>query len=151
MKFTKSLLGFLILGLLITIASCSSLNVSAGNKKKPDWVKSRPVDNNYYIGIGSANTYEDNYTKVAKNNALTDLISEISVKLSSNSVLRQFEDESGFGEEFEAVTKMHIKDDLEDYEVVDSWEGEDKYWVFYRLSKEKYKRQKREKLEKAKS
>ncbi|MFP4041470.1 MAG: LPP20 family lipoprotein [Bacteroidales bacterium] len=151
MKFTKSLLGFLILGLLITIASCSSLNVSAGNKKKPDWVKSRPVDNNYYIGIGSANTYEDNYTKVAKNNALTDLISEISVKLSSNSVLRQFEDESGFEEEFEAVTKMNMKDDLEGYEVVDSWEGEDKYWVFYRLSKEKYKRQKREKLEKAKS
>lgn len=151
MKFTKSILGFLILGLLVTISSCSSLDVSAGNKKKPDWVKSRPVDNNYYIGIGSANTYEDNYTKVAKNNAFTDLISEISVKLSSNSVLHQFEDESGFKEEFEAITKMNMKDDLEGYEVVDSWEGEGKYWVFYRLSKEKYKRQKREKLEKAKS
>ncbi|MFP4046201.1 MAG: LPP20 family lipoprotein [Bacteroidales bacterium] len=136
MKFTNSILGFLILGLLASVSSCSSLNVSAGNKKKPDWVKSRPVDNNYYIGIGSANTYEDNYTKVAKNNALTDLISEISVKLSSNSVLRQFEDESGFEEEFEAVTKMNMKDDLEGYEVVDSWEGENKY---------------REKLEKAKS
>jgi hypothetical protein len=45
---------------------------------------------------------------------------------------------------------MSIKDELEGYEIVDSWEGNDSYWVYYRLSIEKYKRMKREKLEKAK-
>jgi hypothetical protein len=130
--------------------SCSSLNVSAGSKKKPDWVKERPVNDAYYIGIGMASTYTDNYIKVAKNNALTDMVSEISVKLSGSSILRQLEDNQGFKEEFEATTKMSIKDELEGYELVDSWEGDDNYWVYYRLSKEKYKRLKREKLNKAK-
>jgi hypothetical protein len=150
MKYNKSIFSILLFGLFLSFYSCASLNVSAGSKKKPDWVKERPVSDRYYIGIGMANTYQDNYIKVAKNNALTDMVSEISVQISSNSVLRQFEDNAGFREQFESITKMSMKDELEGYEIVDSWEGDNQYWVYYRLSIEKYKRLKREKLEKAK-
>jgi len=135
---------------LFFVSSCSASSVSSGNQKKPDWVKDRPVSNEYYIGIGMAKTYKNNYTKVAKNNALTDMISEISVEISSKSVLSQFEDESGFREEFESITKSKMKDELENHELVDTWKGKDNYWVYYRLSKEKYHRRKQEKLEKAK-
>ncbi|MFO8236400.1 MAG: LPP20 family lipoprotein [Bacteroidales bacterium] len=151
MKLSQSIPWLFIMSIILSLYSCSSLNISAGNKKQPEWVEKRPIDNEYYIGIGNADTYEDNYAKVAKNYALTDLISEISIKLSSNSILRQLEDNSGFKEEFEAVIKMNMKDELEGYEIVDSWKGEDKYWVYYRLSKEEYKKIKQEKLEKAKS
>ena len=135
---------------LFFVSSCSASSVSSGNQKKPDWVKDRPVSNKYYIGIGMAKTYKNNYTKVAKNNALTDMISEISVEISSKSVLSQFEDESGFREEFESITKSKMKDELENHDLVDTWKGKDNYWVYYRLSKEKYHRRKQEKLEKAK-
>ncbi len=150
MKHFKSISGIILFGFFFFVYSCSSLNVTAGGQKKPDWVKTRPVSDKYYIGIGMAKTYQDNYIKVAKNNALTDMVSEISVEISSNSVLRQFEDNRGFREQFESVTKMSMKDKLEGYEIVDSWKGDDSYWVYYRLSIEKYKRMKREKLEKAK-
>jgi len=136
---------------LFFFSSCAATGVSSGSQKKPDWVKDRPVSDEYYIGIGMAKTYENNYTKVAKNNALTDMISEISVSISSNSVLKQFEDESGFKEEFESITKSKMKDDLENHELIDTWKGKDNYWVYYRLSKEKYRRRKQEELEKAKS
>jgi len=139
-----------LLVFLFFVSSCTASSVSSGSQKKPDWVKDRPVSDEYYIGIGMAKTYENNYTKVAKNNALTDMISEISVRISSNSVLKQFEDESGFREEFESTTKSRLKDELENHELVDTWKGKDNYWVYYRLSKEKYHRRKQEELEKAK-
>ena len=140
-----------ILLLAFALWSCSSAQITSGGGKKPRWVKERPVNNDYYTGIGVASTHEANYMKVAKNNALTDLISEISVTISGNSVLHQLEDESGFREEFESYTRTSIKDQLEGYELVDSYTGDDRHWVYYRLSVEKYKRLKREKLEKARS
>lgn len=150
MVLHKKLTQAILFTLIFSLSSCAGSNFAASNKKKPDWVKSRPASDEYYIGIGMANTFENNYIKVAKNNALTDMISEISVNISSNSVLRQFEDKSGFSEEFESITKTQIKDELEGYKMVDSWEGDGTYWVYYRLSKEKYQRMKREKLERAK-
>ncbi|MGM0497190.1 MAG: LPP20 family lipoprotein [Bacteroidota bacterium] len=151
MKLSKyNFFSIVILLFLFFVSSCTASNVSSGSQKKPDWVKDRPVSDEYYIGIGMAKTYEDNYTKVAKNNALTDMISEISVKISNNSVLSQFEDESGFKEEFESITKSKMKDELDNHELVDTWEGKDNYWVYYRLSKEKYHKKKQERLDKAK-
>jgi hypothetical protein len=150
MNLSKIIINTLLITLLFSFSSCSATDVASGGKGKPDWVKERPVSDKYYIGIGMAKTYQNNYNKVAKNNALTDMISEISVKVSSNSVLRQFEDEAGFREEFEAITKTKIKDELEGHELVDSWKGKDEYWVYYRLSKEKYHRMKQKELEKAK-
>jgi len=151
MNLYKNLSRALTVIFLLTLCSCSSSHLSAGGKKKPQWVRERPVSEKYYIGIGMANKSGDNYIKAAKDNALTDLISEISVKISSNSVLRQFENNRGFKEEFESYTKTKVKDEIKDFELVDSYEGKDNYWVYYRLSKEKYARMKREKLEKAKN
>ncbi|MGM0531507.1 MAG: LPP20 family lipoprotein [Bacteroidota bacterium] len=140
---------FLIL--LFLLYSCSASNLTAVGSNRPQWVKERPASEDYYIGIGMANKDQDNYISVAKNNALSDMISEISVNISGNSVLRQFEDQTGFREEFESITKMSMKNDLEGYEMVDSYNGKDNYWVYYRLSIDKYRKIKREKLEKAKN
>ena len=148
-KKLKIPFSFLLLGvLLFTITE-----VSAGLKRKPKWIDNRPVDNNYYIGIGKANKIQskEDYIQIAKNNALADIISEISVKISSNSILNQFEDNSGYKETYEAQIKLAVKDDIEGYEIVDSWEDKKEYWVYYRLSKADYKRKKRERLDRAKN
>ena len=129
------------------------IDIYAGSKRKPKWVTNRPIDNNYYIGIGKSSKIKSNadFIQIAKNSALADLISEISVNISSNSILYQFEDNTGFQEKYEAQIQMAVKDDIEGYEIIDSWEDKEEYWVYYRLSKADYQRKKRERLDRAKN
>jgi len=146
--FKKPIAVPFILGLFI-MAACSSANLSSAGRGMPAWAKSRPVSKDHYIGIGMASTSQDDYMQIAKSNALADLVSEISVTISGNSVLHQLEDKEGFREEFESYTRTSIKDQLEGYKLIDSYTGNGNHWVYYRLSIEKYRRLKREKLEKA--
>ena len=138
---------FLLAALIVSFQSCTVINAA---QKKPQWVTQKPIDNDFYIGIGKSDKSTNDYLQAAKNNALADLISEISVNISTHSLLHQFEDNSGFKESYEAFIKLKAKDNIEGYELVDSYEGKDEYWVYYRLSKAEYARKKREKLEKAK-
>ena len=147
-KFKISFILFLSIIFFVNVGEST-----AGSKRKPKWITNRPVDNNYYIGIGKSNKLEfsTDYIQIAKNNALADIISEISVKISSNSILHQFEDNSGYKETYEAKIQMAVKDDIEGYEIIDSWEDKEEYWVYYRLSKADYQRKKRERLDRAKN
>lgn len=120
-------------------------------KPKPEWVTSRPISSQYYIGIGYSSTRNPNYQQTAKNNAFEDLLSEIKVNISSTSVLYQMDKKSTFRDEYESTIKSTVKNEIEDFEVVDSYENpqEAGYWVYYRLSKTKYAEQKRKKLQNA--
>ena len=118
--------------------------------KQPDWVLKRPINNSYFIGIGIAmKSNSKEYIRSAKNNALSDLSSEISVNISSELVDIMIE-RSGMSEE-ETRSEIHAstKADLEGYELVDTWENKNEYWVYYRLLKELYEEQKRLKRENA--
>jgi len=137
----------LLAALIISFQSCTIIHAA---QKKPQWVTQKPIDNEFYIGIGKSDKSTNDYLQAAKNNALADLISEISVNISTHSLLHQFEDNSGFKESYEAYIKLKAKESIEGYELVDTYEGKNDYWVYYRLSKVDYARKKREKLEKAK-
>ena len=72
-----------------SIALVALIFLSAGllysAPKKPGWVKKRPNIKGYYIGIGIAEKtkgYKD-YLRQAKNNALNELASEITINISS--------------------------------------------------------------------
>ncbi len=127
------------------------IDTEQANAKKPKWVKDRPVDQNYYIGIGKASKEKlnENYLEIAKNKALSDIISEISVNISSNSILYQIEDKEGLRETYQSRIQLATKEYIEGYELVDSWENKEEYWVYYRLSKAEYKRRKQEILDRA--
>jgi hypothetical protein len=116
---------------------------------KPNWAQSRPITGNYYIGIGLANkrVSPTDFQQVAKNNALNDLASEIKVNINANSMLTQIESNSRFKEDFISATRLNTKLDLQDFEVVDSWENESEYWIYYRLSKSEYKAQQQKKID----
>jgi hypothetical protein len=110
--------------------------------KQPNWVTKRPVNNAYYIGIDVVKKSNDRkYIQSAKNGALNDLSSEISVNISSELVDIAIE-KSGLSEE-EIRTEIHssTKADLEGYELVDTWESDYEYWVYYRLSKSLFQSQ----------
>ncbi len=120
-------------------------------KPKPEWVIAKPISSQYYIGIGYSSTRLPNYQQSAKNSALEDLLSEIKVNISSTSVLYQMDKKNSFRDEYESVIKSTVRNEIEDYELVDTYENpqEAGYWVYYRLSKSKYAEQKRRKQQNA--
>ncbi len=115
---------------------------------KPEWVENRPQSNMYYIGIGSAkksglspNTYMSN----AKNAALNALSSDISVNISSSSVISTIETDYDLSETYQRTIKASSDKSIEGYETVDTWDSGLYYWVYVRLSKMQYEQQKAEK------
>ena len=144
----KSLRQLSSLTLIILVFS----SLSFAGRRPPKWVKNRPVSSEYYIGISVVKKGVENYMQLAKNKALEDLASQISIQISSNSVLTQFEDNTSFKEEFESQVKTSLVQDLEGYELVASWNNKKgkEYWEYYRLSKNQYALMQRLKLNKAK-
>ncbi len=118
-------------------------------KPKPNWVLNRPVNTDYYVGIGTATKNERtlDYQQIAKKNALDDLVSEIKVTVSTNSVLKQVQNNLDFNQQFNASTKVTALNTVEHFDVVDSWENATEFWIYYRLSKAEYEALKRKKMQ----
>jgi len=124
------------------IFGCTSTKKTNSNylSEAPEWVRQSPNSPAYYHGVGSAtkaNTRMDFHEK-ARENALSDLAGNISVKITSTSVLNQYEINNQYSEYFKDNIKLSSEEYLEGYELVDSWENEEQYWIYYRLSKQKY-------------
>lgn len=114
--------------------------------KVPLWVSSRPNNGFKYIGIGVGDKQKgSNYQMEAKKNALYDLASEIKVDISTNSVLYTVQNNNQFNENFNSLIKLSNSDNIEGYTLVDSYENDKQYWVYYQLDKEEYARRKAEK------
>lgn len=118
--------------------------------QKPQWINDRPVKKDYYIGIaGVSKKNNEHYTKKAKSLALEDLASEISIRIESNLLHKMIENSNEYKDEFIASIHTATTAHLEDYEIVDTWENDQEYWVYYKLSKEKYSRKREENKKKA--
>lgn len=121
----------------------SQVAVVAESKPAPPWVSNRPNNSNKYIGIGFVDKLKsNNYQIEAKKNALYDLSSEIKVNIASNSVLYTVQNNNNFNETFNSMIKLSNTDNIEGYQLVDSYENDKSYWVYYSLDKEEYAKQK---------
>ena len=138
---------------LLLFAACSGqkqLVQEEPAQPSPEWVNKKPITSLYYSGIGMAvKGGSVDYLSVAKNNALNDLSSEISVKINSTSVLYQMEQNEVFREEFKSNTSLQSLENLEGFELIDTYENDREYWVYYRLSKDLYAQIKEERKNKA--
>ena len=112
--------------------------------ERPDWVRSRPQSNGDYIGVGLASKGRSDHQETAKKNALNDLASEISVTVEGNSLLYTLDQRTHFDESFTSTIKTSTSEQIEGYELVDSWENGTEYWMYYRLSKAEHARIKAE-------
>jgi len=117
----------------------------------PQWVKSTPIDRDYYHGIGIAtkSSGSHDFREIARQNALSDIAGNISVNISSSSVLGQYEVDNQYSEYYKEKIKLSTQNYLEGYELIDSWENNDNFYVYYRLSKVTYERIKSERIQKA--
>ncbi len=116
----------------------------------PTWVQSRPMSGMYYIGIGVAQKAGNpNFQRSARESALSDLASEIKVNVNTNSLLYTLEREYRFEQEFRETIKVTSNLDLEDFELIDTWEDTNSFWAYYRLDKQTYADKERRKREAA--
>ncbi|MBX2967557.1 MAG: LPP20 family lipoprotein [Cyclobacteriaceae bacterium] len=108
---------------------------------RPDWLTGKLNEPRYYIGVGhSAKDGSNNYIQSAKKSALDDLVSQIKVTVSSTSILNVFEqDRKEFRERYEQIIQTDVADEIEEFEQVGAYEDDRNYWVYYRLSKERYR------------
>ncbi|MCG8319965.1 MAG: LPP20 family lipoprotein [Cytophagales bacterium] len=119
--------------------------------RKPDWVIRKPTQNGYYVGLGSAKTSQVDYHRVAKDKALEDMVTEISVTVDATSFLYQAEFGRQFTERYEAFIKTNSLEELSEFELLDDWTDGKEYWVAYGLSKSRYRELKDRKLQAAKT
>jgi LPP20 lipoprotein len=134
-----------LLFLVLIIGGCSPSVTNSSLKSnlqspRPEWLTAKPIQPSYYIGIGhSTKDGTNNYIQSAKKSALEDLVSEIKVNISSTSVLSQIDANKEFQEKYEQIIQTTVADEIQEFEQVDAWEDERNYWVYYRLSKQRYK------------
>lgn len=134
-----------IIGIIVLLAIISSCKTTSKLAPQPEWVLSRPANSAYYIGISSApkkGLTPAEYIKNAKENALADLASNISIKIESSSALSMIENNDKLNQSFTQEINASTRAYLEGYEQVGEWENNDYYWVYYRLSKATYQQQK---------
>ncbi|MDZ4666267.1 MAG: LPP20 family lipoprotein [bacterium] len=138
----------LLLSLLGLSCGASKVSDAVSSKKKPQWVQQRPTNTQFYIGIGYASKISNagDFQRVAKKYALDDMMGEIKVTVSSNSVLSQQQNNQNFNQQFFSDTRMVASETMEGYQVLDSWENKEEYWIYYRLSKADFEAYKRKKI-----
>jgi hypothetical protein len=134
----------ILLPVLMILAACGGDKalVSTPERPMPEWVNNRPIDAAYYIGLGSSSklTAPLDYAQVAKKNALSDLASEISVTVKSESFLNTMEVNYNVQETFSSAINTVSDEKLEGFEVVDVYEDGKDYFILYRLSKAEHER-----------
>ncbi len=118
---------------------------------QPTWVEKRPVNPLYYIGIGLAQKEKgsSDYIQKAKDNALNDLASGITVTVSSEIMRKVVETNAKMEDEFKSQVQTSAKAELEGVEWVDTYEGGGQYWVYCRISKEEYEAAKQRRIKNA--
>jgi LPP20 lipoprotein len=134
-----------LLPILIILVGCSPAITQkkrgkADTNPKPAWMAAKPPQDLYYIGIGnSKKAYGVNHLQAAKKSGLEDLVSEIKVNISATSALTTIDANKEFQEKYEQIIQTSVADEIEEFEQVGTWEDATDYWVYYRLSKARYK------------
>lgn len=152
MKTRQTLLLCMMISALSLNSGCKSTkNASHGEAEKPSWMTERPVNPDYYYGVGSAprRGSSDLYRRRAMEKALSDIAGQISMHINSNVSMYRVEDHFGVREVIENRIKAESENFIEGHEIMDEYEDENVYHVIYRLSKATYLQKRAERREKA--
>ncbi|MBE6294223.1 MAG: LPP20 family lipoprotein [Bacteroidaceae bacterium] len=124
-----------VIFLLLAISAALQINAQA-----PAWVTQRPINNDVYTGIGIAPLSSDDYVKIATQNALSDIASQIATKVENEAFLHTVDVDGKSRQLFEDKIVSNMTAWIEGMELKDSYQNADKYYVYYTLDKELHRK-----------
>ncbi|MDO9577759.1 MAG: LPP20 family lipoprotein [Candidatus Cloacimonadales bacterium] len=134
---------------IVTVALIILIAEFLTSIEKPLWIENYPYNSDYYIGIGYSMKHINDYENEAKNNAITEIASQIEINISSETIHNLIEKNGRIDELLKKQIQTSTKQNLENVEIVDKYENNNEFWIYCRLSKEEYKKQKQIELNKA--
>ena len=122
------------------IAVCLSLCAIAAvaAPKTPSWLKSRPVEEGKYLGIGMASLSDPDHRNKAVTNAMVDIASQVSVNISASSFMQTLDVDGRSKELFEEKVQSTVAQNISGHVLRDTYQSDTHYYVFYELDKKKY-------------
>ncbi|MBQ2779549.1 MAG: LPP20 family lipoprotein [Bacteroidaceae bacterium] len=124
-----------ILFLMLVITSIMNATAQA-----PKWVTERPTSEKEYIGIGVANISDDDYMQTASQNALADIASQIATKVENESFMHTIDVDGKSRQLFEDKILNKVAAWIEGAKLKDSYQSDEKYYVYYTLDKKEHKK-----------
>ena len=128
-----------IVSLLVGLSACGGTQKWADPS---DWVLQRPNLSSYYIGVSSASKMQfgADADATAKKRALADMAGQIRVVIESTSILHTTQFQGVAGQNFSERISSASAEDLEEYELIGTYEDATDRWAYYRLNKATYER-----------
>jgi hypothetical protein len=117
--------------------------IPAKKTPPPDWVMQHPISSSHYIGIAVSNKKNNpvDYASVATKNALNNMASTVSVRITGQSFLNTMETNKVFSEDFSSSINTTTDIVFDNYETAGIYENENEYWAYVRISKMAYQEQ----------
>ena len=131
--------------LLLLLSALILASCGARKNATPSWISGKPIDasGTYVYGMGSSYINPNTtYQQAARSNALADLAQEVQSEIYDETKLLQKEDAGGFNSAFESNTTSTSALRLEDYELVESYADEVRFYTLYRLDLQAFLRKK---------
>lgn len=120
---------------------CLSLfAIAASAQKTPSWLKSRPVEEGKYLGIGMASLSDPDHRSKAVNNAMMDIASQISINVSASSFMQTVDVDGRSRELFEEKVQSTVASNISGHLLKDTYQSDTHYYVYYELDKKKYEK-----------
>lgn len=138
--------------ILIIIAFIINVGfASAQYSSAPEWVNGMTHNSLNYVGIGHALKSDADFQDLAMQRALRAMASQIKVDISSESILKTLENDSEFQSSYQEKIVVNTSEQLERYHLVDQWQSDTEYWVYYELNRFDYEEYMQERIAKAKA
>ena len=114
--------------------------MSCASRTEPEWIISQPKAEGYWFGTGSVKKpfYGDDIREEARNKALSDISTQISVKVSGTFKRVVTEHNLSMDDLTESITEIRVKNNLTHVENIDEYESKDRYYFLVRLSQATY-------------
>ena len=114
--------------------------MSCASRSEPEWIESQQNAENYWFGVGSVEKpfYGDDIREEARNQALNEIASQISVDISGSFEQVITEHNLSLDEFATSVVKTRVDNKLLNIEIVDSYENKNRYYLLAKLSQTKY-------------
>mgnify|MGYP002881217026 FL=1 len=123
---------------IVTLFFCFFLGCM--NRSEPNWFSSQPQSSEYWFGIGivEKNSITSECREEARNLALSEISSQISVDISGSFERIVIENNLSLSDFSKSIIKIHIDKNLPNVEYVEYYDSKNKCGMLARLSQSVY-------------